>query len=205
MARIITYATDTQIHDEDKVIGSDGVEGPNYGLTKNYTVGELKGYISSGINPSSVFAGWARYDSAESFSSSPMDITDGNYGIPIMSLAANQLINPYSHDNGKLFEFNSADVNSTYVITIVFKASAANANQTHIDLNFISGSTDYERLSKSIGFFKGNNLVENFHEVFQIYVDGDLVTHGLSPRFYAQGGNLKLGDAIYFIQKTQTA
>jgi len=205
MARIETYDLDSVINDADKVIGSDGVAGPNYGVTKNYTVGELKDHISSGINPSSVFAGWARYDSTESFSTTPIDIADGSYGVPVMSLAANQLINPYSHANGKLFEFNSADVNSTYVITIVFKASAANANQTHVDVNFISGSTDYERLGKSIGFYKGNSVVQNFHEVFQLYVDADLVTYGLSPRFYADGGSIKLGDAIYFIQKTQTA
>jgi len=205
MARIETYDLDSVINDADKVIGSDGVVGPNYGVTKNYTIGELKDHINAGVAAGSAFAGWARYDSAESFSSSPIDITEDNSGVPIMSLATNQLINPYSHDNGKLFEFDTADINSTYVITVVFKASAANANQTHVDVNFVSGSTDYERLSKSIGFFKGNNLVENFHEVFQIYVDSDLVTYGLSPKFYARGGDIKLGDVIYFIQKTQTA
>jgi len=205
MARIETYGLDSVINDADKVIGSDGVEGANYGVTKNYTIGELKDHINAGVAASSSFAGWARYDGTESFSTTPLDITDGNFGVPVMSLATNQLINPYSHANGKLFEFDSADVNSTYVITVVFKASADNANQTHVDLNFISGSTDYERLSKSIGFYKGNSVIQNFHEVFQLYVDGDLVTHGLSPRFYAQGGNIKLGDVIYFIQKTQTA
>lgn len=90
-----------------------------------------------------------------------------------------------------------------YSLTIVFKASAANANQTHIDITFVSGATDYERLNKAIGFYKGNNVVDNFHEMFQFYVDSDLITFGLQPRLYAQGGDVKFGDVIFFIQKQQ--
>ena len=202
MARIQTYDLDLTIHDDDKVIGTDGVPGANNGLTKNYTVGELKAHINQGVN----LLGWARYDGAQSFSNgTEYGITDGAFVDPAVSLATNQIIDPYVNGAAGKFTFASEDINSTYVLTVGFKASAANANQSHIDLNFISGATDYERLGRSCTFAKGNDIVENFHELFQFYVDSDLVTYGLQPRFYADGGDVKIGDVIYFIQKTQSA
>lgn len=47
MARITTYTTDNEINPEDKVIGTDGKEGVNFGKTKNFTVGGLASYINS--------------------------------------------------------------------------------------------------------------------------------------------------------------
>ena len=104
---------------------------------------------------------------------------------------------------GNEIHFTNDDLNAVYSSTAVFKASAANANQTHIDVNFISGATDYERLSKSVAFYKGNDTVQNFHEMYQFYVDSDLITYGLQPRLYADGGDIKVGDVIFFIQKQQ--
>jgi hypothetical protein len=161
---------------------------------------EWKSYSESGAT----FLGWARYDGTPSFSNgSEVTVTDGNYIDPPVSLVANQIIDPYTNGASGKFVFTNDDLNAVYSLTVVFKASAANANQTHIDVNFISGATDYERLSKSIGFYKGNDVVDNFHEMFQFYVDSDLITHGLQPRLYAQGGTVKFGDVIFFIQKQQ--
>lgn len=47
MARIITYTTDDEINPEDKVIGTDGKEGVNFGKTKNFTIGGLTSYLSA--------------------------------------------------------------------------------------------------------------------------------------------------------------
>ena len=47
MARITTYINDDEINPEDKVIGTDGKEGVNFGKTKNFTVGGLASYINS--------------------------------------------------------------------------------------------------------------------------------------------------------------
>lgn len=161
---------------------------------------EWKSYSESGAT----FLGWARYDGAASFSNgTEVTVTDGNFIDPAVSLVTNQIIDPYVNGLVGKFLFTSDDLNAVYSLTVVFKASAANANQTHIDVNFISGATDYERLSKSIGFYKGNDVVDNFHEMFQFYVDSDLITHGLQPRLYAQGGSVKFGDVIFFIQKQQ--
>ena len=48
MARIRTYETDTTISNEDKILGTDGAGGIN--ATSNFTVGDLKDFIESGIN-----------------------------------------------------------------------------------------------------------------------------------------------------------
>jgi len=161
---------------------------------------EWKSYSESGAT----FLGWARYDGTPSFSNgSEVTVLDGAYIDPPVSLVANQIIDPYTNGASGKFVFTNDDLNAVYCLTAVFKASAANANQTHVDVNFISGATDYERLSKSVAFYKGNNTVQNFHEMYQFYVDPDLITHGLQPRLYADGGDIKVGDVIFFIQKQQ--
>ena len=201
MARIQTYSLDSTINSEDKVIGSDGAVGAENGVTKNFSVGELKAFV----NRDSTFLGWARYDSSESFASSTsVSVNDGDSADLTMSLVANQKIDNWDASNEK-FVFTQAEINDVFAITIVFKASAANTNQTHVDVNFLSGSSDYERLAKSVSFYKANNEVENFHEVFQLYVDQDLVSYGLKPVIQAHGGDVKVADAVYFIQKQQSS
>lgn len=49
MARIKTYDIDTSISSEDKVVGTDGNPGNNFGKTKNFTVGALSGFIRAGV------------------------------------------------------------------------------------------------------------------------------------------------------------
>jgi len=161
---------------------------------------EWKSYAESGAT----FLGWARYDGTPSFSNgTEVTVLDGAYIDPPVSLVANQIIDPYTNGASGKFNFTNDDLNAVYSLTAVFKASAANANQTHVDIDFISGATDYERLSKSVAFYKGNDTVQNFHEMYQFYVDSDLITYGLQPRLGADGGSVKFGDVIFFIQKQQ--
>ncbi len=47
MARIKAYNNDTDISSGDKVIGTDGNPGNNFGKTKNFTVGALSGFIKA--------------------------------------------------------------------------------------------------------------------------------------------------------------
>jgi hypothetical protein len=47
MARIKTYTLDSQIDPADKVIGSDGQVGVNFGKTKNFSIGSLQTYFGS--------------------------------------------------------------------------------------------------------------------------------------------------------------
>ena len=58
MARIKTYALDSQIDPADKVIGSDGQVGTNFGNTKNYSISALAAYFAGGTGA----AGASAYD-----------------------------------------------------------------------------------------------------------------------------------------------
>jgi hypothetical protein len=49
MAKITTYVDDNNIIDADKVVGTNGDIGSEYGKTKNFTVGGLKQYITLGL------------------------------------------------------------------------------------------------------------------------------------------------------------
>ena len=53
MATIKSYDNDATIHDQDKLIGSDGSTGPDNGKTKNYTVSALKEFILESVAPGS--------------------------------------------------------------------------------------------------------------------------------------------------------
>ena len=176
----------------DYVVGTD-VSDMNQ--TKTFTLGSISDYVIGQYGATKL--GWARYDTIDG----PVVVGDGGCVTPNMDLVANVNINPYTANDK--FEFTTDDVNSVYIITVVFNAAADNTNSTHVDINFLSGATDYERLSKSIAFYKGNGVTQNFHEVFQFYVDSDLVTYGLTPKICADGGDITVSNAIYFIQKTQ--
>jgi len=68
MARIKTYSQDTPVSKIDKVLGTDGDPGINYGATKNFTVASLAAFIGGG---SAGAAGASAYD---------LWITAGNSG-----------------------------------------------------------------------------------------------------------------------------
>jgi len=145
---------------------------------------------------------WARYDFYESFDrGTEFSINDGAFFQPINVLYSTIMsgFNPFHYTNGR-FEFSQSDKNKVYTLTVVFKASAPNANQTHIDIAF-TAQGDYSRLGKSIGFYKGNGTVQNFHEMFQFYVDQDLIDWGLQVNIGADGGSVFVGDVIYFINE----
>ena len=201
MARIVTYTSDTVIHDDDKVIGSDGVEGANNGKTKNYTVGELKTHINTGIN----LLGWARYDDTVYTSLNKLALTDGvvvtlpnNGGNVVSSPSA-----PVFYNSGTQ-KLQATGVNNCYMLTVVFKASAANANTTHLDFK-MSGPGDFDRINKALSFYKANDEEQSFHEVYQYYSDQDFVDNGVTLTINSDGGSAEVWDIIYFIQKTQSA
>ena len=51
MTKIKNYELDSTINDDDKVIGTDGLPGPNFGRTKNYSIGSLVTYIENQLDP----------------------------------------------------------------------------------------------------------------------------------------------------------
>jgi hypothetical protein len=149
--------------------------------------------------------GWARYDDTEYTSSNKLELSDGvevvmpnNGGTVYRSHSS---LDFYNSTTEKLLGVNENDV---YVTTVVFNVSSPNTNQTHIDLRFV-GSGDVERIHKTMGFYKGNDTTQNFHEVFQYYTDSTFVSDGVDIKIMSLGGSAKVWDIIYFIQRTQNA
>jgi len=115
----------------------------------------------------------------------------------------NSTVDFYNPTTKKIQMENVGDV---YSVVVTFRAKAPNANQTHIDLSLSStGITPYDRVSKSLGFIKGNNEWENYYEIFNFYADADFVTNGNQWKIAAIGGDVSVANAIYFIQRTFNA
>jgi hypothetical protein len=149
--------------------------------------------------------GWARYDDNEYTSSSKLSLTDqtevtltnnGN-----STYRSHSSIDFYNTTTDKLVGLNENDV---YMFTLVFKKSAANANQTHLDFR-LTGADGYDRINKVLAFYKGNDVEQNCHEVFQYYIDANALANGLTPKIQSHGGTAKIWDIIFFIQRTQNA
>jgi len=149
--------------------------------------------------------GWARYndtfyvgsdDNTKLLLSDGVEVTlPNNGGIVTRSHPS---LNFYDVANQKFVGLNENDV---YVVTVVFKKSAANANQTHLDFRLVDG--DYERIDMALGFYKGNDETQNQHIMLQYYLDANALENGLTPKVTADGGNAKIWDIIFFIQRTQ--
>ena len=149
--------------------------------------------------------GWCRYDDNEYTSSSKLALTDqtevtltnnGN-----TTFRSHSSIDFYNTTTDKLVGINENDV---YMFTLIFKKSAANANQTHLDFR-LTGADGYDRINKVLAFYKGNDIEQNSHEVFQYYIDSNALANGLTPKIQSHGGSAKIWDIIFFIQRTQNA
>jgi len=151
--------------------------------------------------------GWARYDDTVYTSSNKLSLSDGvevvlpNNGGAIYR--SHPSIDFYNSSTQKITADRENDV---YIATVVFRYSAANANQTYLSLHFEGGNgTPYDRIREDIVFPKGNDVQHDFHQIFQYYADADFVTNGTDWKITANGGTAKIWDIIYFIQKTQNA
>lgn len=152
--------------------------------------------------------GWARYDDTfytGADDSTKLLLTDGvevtlpnNAGSVVRSHSS---INFYDSTTNKFIGENENDV---YSVTVVFKKSSGNANQTHIDF-IIRGADDYDRINMALGFYKGNDETQNQHIMFQYYLDSNALANGLTPKIQADGGSAKIWDIIFFVQRTQNA
>jgi hypothetical protein len=150
--------------------------------------------------------GWTRYDDTVYDEDNKLALTDGNQvtlpnngGNIVRSYTGIDYYNPATQ---KVL----GDVqNNVYMMTIVFKCSASNANQTFLRLQLEGGNgTPYERIGEDFNFSKGNDVMHEFHQVFQYYVDSEFITNGATWKITSTGGAASLWDVIYFIQKTQS-
>jgi len=148
--------------------------------------------------------GWVRYDDTEYTELNKLQLADqvtiampNNGGNIVRSESGLDYYNPIT---GK---FISDAVNNVYVVTVVFKMSAINSNQTHIDFS-MSGYGDLHRVDMVMPFYKGNDITQNAHSMVQFYTDQDFVDNGANFQIQAHGGTAQVWDIIYFIQKTQS-
>lgn len=175
---------------------SDAVAIVNQNETKKATAEQLSSYSQ---------LGWARYDDSQYTSSNKLSLVDGvQVTLPNNANTITRSPEGYDFFNSSTQKITAQNENDTYVVTVVFKASATNTNSTHLDFQLVNGGvTGYERINKAIAFYKGNDVEQNFHEVFQFYADADFVANGATLKITADGGAAKVWDIIFFIQRTQ--
>ena len=179
----------------------------NQGETKKISYGTLKDVIApEGTGGSGL--GWARYDDNIYTSSNKFTVSTGatvtlpNNAATVYNTYINSSI-PFYQD-GATPKIRVENLGDVYAMTVVFRYSASNANQTYGNIALEStGATPYERVTKDFYFPKGNGSVHNFHEVFQYYADADFIANGNKWTITALGGPIQVWDIIYFIQRTQ--
>lgn len=149
--------------------------------------------------------GWARYDDSQYTSSSKLTLVQNtevvlpnNGGNVVKSHSS---IEFYDSITQKILGVNE---NDTYIITIAFKAQAANANQTYLEYN-LEGSGQISRLAGTITFPKGNDEIHSENIMAQYYTDSTFVNDGVQLKVVSTGDDCRIWDVIYFIQRTQNA
>lgn len=150
--------------------------------------------------------GWTRYDDGQYDVDGKLTLAEDvltvlpNNGASVYRSQSD--IDYYNPTSQKVLAENENDV---YLMTIVFKCSSANANQTFLRLQLDSiNGTPYERVGVDIPFPRGNNVAHEFHQIFQYYATSDFVSNGSQWKITATGGTAQIWDIIYFIQKTQS-
>jgi hypothetical protein len=193
---------------------STDAERLTYGIEEGAIVSTETGYwiVRNGawVNLNSSDAqglGWVRWDDNQYTSSNKLTFANGvpallpNNGATITSYL-NTPSDLYNPTTGRVYGIKENDM---YFATIVFKASAANAQQTYGELRLEGGNgTPYERLASTISFPRGNSVEHPYHQVFQYYVDEDFMTNGNYWQLTAVGGAILVWDIIFFIQRTQS-
>jgi len=205
MVKNTSYKVQVDV-DSDEVRNAYQIEDGAYVTTASgvYTVwnGEwVKLYPQGGADSG---LGWARYDDTTYTSSNKLNLALGvetlipnNAGTVYRSYTGLE----YYADGKVLAEFE----NDVYTMTIVFKYSAPNANQTYLEMHFQGGNgTPYDRIRDTINFAKGNDVAHDYHGIFQYYADANFVNAGSEWNITAIGGTAQIWDIIFFIQKTQS-
>jgi hypothetical protein len=150
--------------------------------------------------------GWTRYDDGAFTEASKLTLADGvSIEMPNNAASVYRSYEGIDYYNGSTRKVLANNLNDVYIMTIVFKCSAPNANQTYLRLQLdATNGTPYERVGVDIPFPKGNDVAHEFHQVFQYYADQNFVDNGSNWKIVATGGAAQIWDIVYFIQKTQS-
>ena len=163
----------------------------------------VKIYPQSGIGSG---LGWTRYDDGQYTSVSKLSLAlDTETVLPNNAASVYRSYTGIDYYNSSTQKVTADNVNDTYVMTVVFKYSAPNANQTYLEMHFEGGNgTPYDRIRDTITFPKGNDVEHDHHAVFQYYADSNFISNGSQWKITANGGTAQIWDIIFFIQKTQS-
>ena len=193
--------------DSDEIRNAYNIEEGAYVTTSTgvYTVwnGEWRKLYPQGGAESSL--GWARYDDSTYTSSNKLSLAlDTEVVLPNDGgniIKSHSAVDYYNSSTQKvLADFE----NDTYLMTVVFKYSAPNANQTYLEMHFQGGNgTPYDRIRDTITFPKGNDVTHDHHAIFQYYADSSFAANGSQWKITAIGGTAQIWDIIFFIQKVQ--
>ena len=150
--------------------------------------------------------GWARYDDGEWTSASKFPLLqDAEVVLPNNGASVYRSYTGIDYYNSTTKKVLADAENDTYVMTIVFKYQAPNANQTYLEIHFEGGNgTPYDRIRDTITFPKGNDVPHDYHQVFQYYADSSFAANGSQWNITAKGGAAQIWDIIFFIQKVQS-
>lgn len=148
--------------------------------------------------------GWTRYDDTQYTSLNKLSLVDEvEINLPNNAINAYRSYSGIDYYNGT--RILADNLNDVYVLTVAFKCSAENANQTYLRIQLdAENGTPYERVGVDVSFPKGNDIEHEFHQVFQYYADQNFVDNGSLLKLTPTGGTAKVWDIIYFIQKTQS-
>lgn len=149
--------------------------------------------------------GWARYDDSTYTSSNKLSLALGiEVVLPNDAGAVYRSHTGVDYYNSSTQKVIADTENDTYLMTVVFKYSAPNANQTYLEMHFEGGNgTPYDRIRDTITFPKGNDATHDHHAMFQYYADSNFVSNGSQWKITANGGTAQVWDIIFFIQKVQ--
>ena len=150
--------------------------------------------------------GWARYQDTQYTGASDATKVILSDGVTVTlpnnagtTTKSNASLSFYNNETQKL---NVENVNDVYIITVEFKASASNTQNTHLDLSVENGGV-IENLDMVIPFYKGNNTTQQEHTMIQYYATSSFVSDGATLKIKSHGGAAKIWDIQYFIQRTQ--
>ena len=193
--------TDAEIADVNIEQGAMMVS--DTGLYMGYNGENVRVYPQSAVGTG---LGWTRYDGGLYTVANKLSLVqDVETTLPNNAATIYRSYAGIDYYNGATSKVLADNVNDVYMMTIVLKCSAANANQTYLRLQLdATNGTPYERVGTDIAFPKGNDVQHQFHQIFQYYADQNFVDNGSTWRITASGGTAKIWDIIYFIQKTQS-
>ena len=150
--------------------------------------------------------GWTRYDDGQFTSEAKLTLGQGiEVVLPNNAASIYRSYTGIDYYNASTLKVLAENENDTYIMTIVFKYQAPNANQTYLEIHFEGGNgTPYDRIRDTITFPKGNDAAHDYHGVFQYYADANFINSGSQWNITSVGGASQIWDIIFFIQKVQS-